>query len=58
MFFKYLGCLVGVVKKFKRFMSGDVQIGKNPLFLGTFWGILKTSKKEKGPEITILENFI
>jgi hypothetical protein len=44
--------------KIQRVWSGNVEIGKNPLFPGVLWGFLKTSEEEKGPQITYPENFI
>jgi hypothetical protein len=31
---------------------------QNPLFSGTFWGFLKSSEEEKGPQITNPKKFI
>jgi hypothetical protein len=47
-----------MLEKFKGVWSKDAKIGENPLFLGALEGFLKTSKEEKGPQITYPENFM
>jgi hypothetical protein len=48
---------LGFWKNSKGFGVEMPKTGKNPLFLGTFWGFLKSSEEEKGPQITNLEKF-
>jgi len=46
------------LKKFRRVWSGDIEIGENSLFPGTFGGFLKSLEGEKGPHITNREKII